>query len=463
MTSPTSREEWIAWGERIAPTLDNVHATVVAAPDAEVAAHVALAIARAHGANRRVAIADLVGEVAPLQSLVSGDDPHGISDSFLYGVSLNRIATPIDESGSIFLMPSGTEAVALEAVYANERWRRLAAGFHQVGALLLVVAVPETPGFADLCGYIGALLPVGDFRTPLPRGVPLVAPLATASPTVSQDTPSVPESVDADETSRGRTRRAREAAATDNAARQRRLFGLIFVIFAIAIVAGTMWPSIREMLPAPIAGMLGSSSPDTNAVEPLVRVPAAVDSSVLDSAGAADSVTDDTATAMELQVANLQDSAKAARYAIYFTSANTREAAMPDERIRALPSVALTPVVDSAGEPWYRLTVGAYDDRSEANALLQRMRDEKLIGSGSITRVPYALRLEEGLAADVAHARLAAYLRRGIIAYALRQVDGRVTIYTGAFENPQHATLLADSLRNTGVVPVLVLRTGRAF
>ena len=116
------------WGARLAPTLDGVHAAVIAAPDAETAANVALAIARVQGEKRRVAIADLVGEVAPLQALVTGDDPHGISDSFLYGVSLNKIARPIDESGSIFLMPSGTEAVALEAVYANERWRRLAAG-----------------------------------------------------------------------------------------------------------------------------------------------------------------------------------------------------------------------------------------------------------------------------------------------------------------------------------------------
>ena len=66
------------WGARLAPTLDGVHAAVIAAPDAETAANVALAIARVQGAKRRVAIADLVGEVAPLQALVTGDDPHGI-------------------------------------------------------------------------------------------------------------------------------------------------------------------------------------------------------------------------------------------------------------------------------------------------------------------------------------------------------------------------------------------------
>ena len=458
MTSGIPHDDWMEWGARLAPTLDGVHAAVIAAPDAETAANVALAIARVQGEKRRVAIADLVGEVAPLQALVTGDDPHGISDSFLYGVSLNKIARPIDESGSIFLMPSGTEAVALEAVYANERWRRLAAGFHQVGALLLVVAVPDVPGFADLCGYVGALLPVGDFRTPLPRGVPLLAPLATASPIVSQEAPAVEDDGLREAASRGRERRAREAAAQDKATRQRRMFIAIALLFAVALLVGTMWPRIVNLLPAPVAGMFGGTATDTLPAEPMVRVPAAVDSS------ANDTTQSDSASASPviMSVANPQDSAAASRFAIYYTTANTREAAMPDERIRALPSVAMTPVADGA-EQWYRLTIGAYTDRSEAEALLRRMRDEKLVNSGSIVRVPYALRLEDSVAADLAFGRIAAFARRGILAYALRQQDGRVTIYTGAFEFPRQATLLADSLRTTGIEPLLVLRTGRAF
>ena len=462
MTSATPHEDWTEWGTRVASMLDGVHATVVAAQDPIAAAEVALAVARVQGANRRVAIADLIGEAHPLQSLVRSDDPHGISDSFLYGVSLNKIATPIDDSGSIFLMPSGTEAVALESIYSNERWRRLAAGFHQVGALLLVVAVPETPGFADLCGFVGSILPVGELRTPLPRGVPLVVPLAEPKRTVSHDMPAFPDNELREAASRGRERRAREAAAQDKAARQRKLFGLVAVVFALALLVGTMWPRILDVLPAPVASMFGRTEPDSTASEPLVRVAAPIDSAALDSARNNGDTT--AAAPAVMDVANPQDSINAARFAIYYTSANTREAAMPDERIRALPSVAMTPVADGA-EQWYRLTIGAYTDRSEADALLRRMRDEKLMGtgSGSIVRVPYALRLEDSVSGDQAFARLAAYARRGILAYALRQQDGSVTIYTGAFEAPRQATLLADSLRTTGIEPVLVLRTGRAF
>jgi hypothetical protein len=49
------------------------------------------------------------------------------------------------------------------------------------------------------------------------------------------------------------------------------------------------------------------------------------------------------------------------------------------------------------------------------------------------------------------------------MAYALLQPDGSAIVYTGAFESPTQATLLADSLRALRVAPVLVYRTGRAF
>lgn len=61
-------------------------------------------------------------------------------------MSLNKIARPMRDAENVFVMPSGTEPVDHESVYANDRWRRLAAGFHQVGALLIVVARPSTAG-----------------------------------------------------------------------------------------------------------------------------------------------------------------------------------------------------------------------------------------------------------------------------------------------------------------------------
>ena len=143
MTNMTASQPdpWVSEGQRLAPLLDQLCAVVIAGTDASAAAAFAIGVARAQGAKRRVAIADLIGESPALEALNSSDDPHGIADSFLYGVSLNRIARQVNEAGTVFLMPSGTEPVAHEAVYANDRWRRLAAGFHQVGALLLVLSL----------------------------------------------------------------------------------------------------------------------------------------------------------------------------------------------------------------------------------------------------------------------------------------------------------------------------------
>jgi hypothetical protein len=405
-----------------------------------------------------VAVADLVGEAPPLQRLVTGDDPHGISDSFLYGVSLNKIAQPVNESGNVFIMPSGTEAVAHDSVYANDRWRRLAAGFHQVGALLLVVAVPGTPGFGELCSYIGALMPVGDTAFPVPYGVPLIAP---PPPPVPSPAPPPP---------RESAARARAAASDNSEQRRTKLIASLVALGAVAVAIGAFWPQIRTRLPAPITAMLAGPAPDTSR---LLVPPVAMDSIPRDSLGRDRALADssmlgagDSAAVSPagppLDIANMADSASAARFAIYVATANTRDAAMPDARVRALPAVAMSPVPEGA-EPWFRVTVGASTTRDAALAQLQKLRTDKVVGSGSILSVPFALRLEIGVASSEVSARLADFTKRGLMAYALQQADGSAIVYTGAFETPAQAGTLADSLRALGITPVLAYRTGRTF
>ena len=470
MTAPGSlMAPWEVEGRRLAPLLDNVCAVVVAANDPSVAVSVAIGVARAHGQRRRVAIADLIGESPAIESQITGDDPHGIADSFLYGVSLNKIARPMQGADNVFLMPSGTEPVDHQEVYANDRWRRLAAGFHQVGALLIVVARPQVPGFADLCGYIGTLMPVGDSAFPAPSGVPLIAPPA-APPTPSSPTAAVSESA---APSRGERRaRAREEAQKDEASRTRSRWILLILLAAVAVAVGALWPQISERLPAPLADLLKREAPvaDSTALvvppTPMDTLPKA-DSLLGDSAAivgdsTARAAADSVPTAPPPPIANPADSTAASRFAVYFATANTRAGAMPDPTVRALEAVALSPVLEGS-EQWYRVTVGATSDRTEAEALLSRLRNEKVIGSGSIVSVPLAFRIESKVTTTLVPARLAALAARGIIAYALRQSDGSATIYTGAFESPLQAASLADSLRVAGVAPVLVYRTGRGF
>lgn len=461
MTSLGLTESWEMEGRRLAPLLDGVCSVVIAATDSALATSTALGVARAQGLRRRVAVADLIGEAPAIEALLTGDDPHGISDSFLYGVSLNKIARPMIGAENVFLMPSGTEAVAHDAVYANDRWRRLAAGFHQVGALLIVVADPTVPGFGDLCAYVGALMPVGDVQVLPPLGVPLITPPAPAKLEPPATTP------------RPNVARARAAAAENQSSRRRRAIAIVAVIGAIAVAVGAFWPQLIARLPEPVAELLTGTPrvPDSLTVvvppttmETSVRGDSARREALLgDSSGTVNRAPDSVArTGPPLTVENAVDSTFAARYAVYFATANTRVAAMPDARVRALDAVALTPVTEG-DEQWFRVTVGASTSRAQAESLLTKLREQKIVGSGSIVSVPYALRLARNVTPTLIPARLAELANRGIVAYALLQSDGSATVYTGAFESPTQATPLADSLRALRVVPVLVYRTGRAF
>lgn len=461
MTPLSLTESWEMEGRRLAPLLDGICSVVIAATDASLATSMALGVARAQGLRRRVAVADLIGEAPAIEALLTGDDPHGISDSFLYGVSLNKIARPMAGAENVFLMPSGTESVAHDAVYANERWRRLAAGFHQVGALLVVVANPATPGFADLCAYVGALMPVGDTVFPTPQGVPLIAPPAAPKPEPPPPTP------------RPNAARARAAAAEDESSRRRRFLAIVAVLGSVAVAVGAFWPQIMARLPEPVAELITGKQrePDSTTV---VVPPTPMDTSVRSDSAQRDSLLrDSTGTIIPapdsvrpagptLTVENAADSATASRFAVYFATANTRAAAMPDARVRALDAVALSPVVEGS-EQWFRVTVGASSTRAQAESLLTKLRAQKIVGSGSIVSVPYALRLARNVTPTLIPARLAELANRGIIAYALLQPDGSANVYTGAFESPTQATPLADSLRALRVAPVLVYRTGRAF
>ena len=169
-----AQERWEEEGRRVASALDGVAGAVVVGTDPDAAAAVALGIGRAQATRRRVAIGDLVGEVGPLQSLVRGDDPHGIVDSFLYGVSLNRIARPIDGVGNLFVLPSGSEPIDAEEIFRSDRWARLATGFRDVGALLLLVVPSGVAGVEALVARVQGVVLAGH-DTPAPAGAEVLA------------------------------------------------------------------------------------------------------------------------------------------------------------------------------------------------------------------------------------------------------------------------------------------------
>ena len=600
MERDTERERvWQAWeevGREIAPALDAASAVVVIGDDPVAAAEVALGAGRVQGARRRVAIGDLVGEVEPLQALVTGDDPHGLVDSFLYGVSLNKIARPAVGFRNLYILPSGTEPVVAEEIFRNERWRRLAIGFSEVGALLLLVARADAPGVDALIGQLDGALVV-DGATHVPEGVRVLAvahapaamltattseavtaaePIAPITPiesepahevhTVPAATPAAEVAVPivaaiesgaaaeaAHEASLERetapdaatrtssdteevgdaglaTDAAAAADATDESTEPRDARWIRRVVAApptqvhistqqpgaergAAAGASEWWRTGRARWILPIAAVLvvavgigalltrsnnagtrteagrraaGGAPSRVAATPPVVApnesaAPVATPASAAASGDVASAPTNPPAGAAPagaattaatpsstraLTVTNPADSSKATAYAVQIVAANTLEGAKAKQRDAAwgLPAAVVSPMALD-GTRWFRLTVGAFPTRDAASAFAADLRRRRKldVDPSNVVSVPYAMLLEDRVPRARAAARVAAFVSRGLPAYALLQPDGTARVYAGAFETPAQASLMASALTVADITPVVVFRTGRAL
>ncbi|MEA2706686.1 MAG: hypothetical protein QOH22_1474, partial [Gemmatimonadaceae bacterium] len=165
MNTKVSGGRPVAWedaGRQVAPVLGSYSAIVVISSDPLAAAYVALGIARAEAGHRRSVVGDLVGDLPPLRSLVREEDPHGITDSFLYGVSLNKIGYDVEGVPNLYVMPTGTDPLIDAEIMRSQRWTKLASGFAEAGAFLILVASSEAPGLADLVEQLDGAVVVKD-------------------------------------------------------------------------------------------------------------------------------------------------------------------------------------------------------------------------------------------------------------------------------------------------------------
>ena len=125
MTAARATESyWEEEGRKLGALLGNFSSLVVIGGDPTRAAEVAIGLGRVQAERRRVAIGDLLGDAPPLVALVEGDDPHGIVDSFLYGVSLNRIARQVAGTEQLYVLPTGSESPEYETILGNPRFAR---------------------------------------------------------------------------------------------------------------------------------------------------------------------------------------------------------------------------------------------------------------------------------------------------------------------------------------------------
>jgi hypothetical protein len=421
MTAPAMRAPAGAYegaGRQAAVALRGFSSVLVTSDDPVAAAHAAIGIALGESAHRLVMLADLAGEVRPIQALVKDDDAHGIFDSFEFGTSFVRIAREVEGAKNFFVMPSGTESAAMEPIISSPRWRSFASEFANADELLLIVVNSDAPGIATLASHVDGVVLVGLQKLD-------AVPDANVLAKIPHPTVAAPPKIDI-------------APKREPISVQKLGLGA-----AALLLAGI------------IGGALVFKKPSSD--EPVV---AQVDST------AADTVRRGPAPILPV---NPADSVAAAAFSIEILASNTLEGANFEiERhgsVMPAATISLVPIGDTEAT-WYKVHAGAYSDSAEAERLLASLRRRRIVpdSSGSVVRAPLALLLDsipsQGGMTSRMRERIRALQAQDVTAYALLQADGSARIYAGAFDDASQTSLASTALRVAGLTPVLAYRTG---
>jgi len=407
-------------GRQVSVALRGYSSVLVTSDDIIAAAHTAIGIALAESAHRLVMIADLGEETPPIQSLIRGDDAHGIYDTFEFGTSFVRIAREVEGAKNIYVMPSGTESPVTEEIIGSPRWRTFASEFSNADELLLLVASATAPGIDRLAAQLDGTVLVGLQKL---DAAPQAVILARVPHPAVRPAPKI------------------HIAPQPQAWTINRMAIAAAGLLALGIAGGAL---------------MGSRSDSDDSAE----------------AGAADSPTTDSIGPRDLTLlpANPADSSSATPFSVEILASNTAEGANFEIQRHgsAMPAatISLVPIGDTEAT-WYKVYAGAYSDSSQAERLLATLRRRRIVpdSAGFVVRAPLAL-LVDTVPAQAGMTRrirdkLAELAGRQVHAYALIQQDGSARVYAGAFDRPQHSSLAATALRVAGLTPVLAYRTGR--
>jgi predicted small integral membrane protein len=442
--------DWEGAGRETGERLGAYHAIVVVGADPVSTGRVAIGIARAQAGHRRVAVGDLFAESWPIQELVQTDDPHGLVDSFLYGVSLTRIAYEVKGAGQLYVMPSGTEPPDYDEIFPNPRWHRLAAGFREVNALLVLAAPARAPHIEDLVAATDGAILVGEV-------VPAALPAARVIGAVREPVPQqrlTPPSTTGQTPVRSQLELATAGtAATESKWTRGRIAAFAGIALTAVLAIMAYWLASRPFADSRNGSIVGRHD-TTHGASPVL--------SSLDSAR-------DTGVVVPAPpvpiVANPVDSAGASAFAVQLVVINTQAGAilkLQTER-KDLPAATFTPTMTSSGQ-WFEFVSGAFEDQKDADSLLADLGRRRMLLAGSkVVRRPYAFLIDSGRPAAAVPGMVAAYVDRGQPVYALRQSNGTAWLLMGAYESPEKAASYVESLRASGITPVLVYRKGRAF
>ena len=446
---PAIRRGWEDEGDRIALELGESSAALIVGPDSRAAARVALGIASVQARRRRVAVVDAVGEIAPIEKLLPEGVSHGLVDMLQYGVSLGRVAIPVDRAGNLFVIPSGAPPFDQDELFASERWPRLVASFRDAGALLLVVAPADSPALQRVVSLFDGVVLVGDAEAP--AGAPVLAH-ARRDESSSSEKPAA----------RARARRANSPRAP---------YWVAIAATVLAVVALAWW-AVQSSLGT--TGAVTSSVTSAGAVvdgAPTESPPTDRNTGGDSTAGtetAADATAPAPATPPLAAAAEVPvDTSAVVPFGVALAQYNDVTAAltrMAQEAARGIPASTYAPIYDTnLRRQVFLVIAGAFHDRTDATSLLRSLRRQRVVGGsqGHVIDAPFAILIRSGASAEQAKSQLEAYRLKGVPVYSLVQPDGAMNIYAGAFRTAEEAELLLKTLNDAGESLRVVRRAGR--
>ena len=406
-------------GERIARDLAERSNVMIIGSDPNAAARVALAIAKHQARRRRVAVVDAVGELAPIEKLLPDGTAHGLVDMLQHGVSLGRVATPVDRAGNLFVIPSGAAPFDEEELFGSDRWPRLVRSFEEAGALLIVIAPEDSPSIARIVSLFDGCVLAGDAMAP--AELPVLAHAREQDPAASA----------AQYPSRAKRRGVNPTRAPF----------LVAIAATVLAVAALAWWAVQSSLGTDAA------------------------TSSVTSAGA---VVGDRADGAPTRAAALvMDSSAVVPFGVALAQYNDVTAALTriaQESARGIPAGTYAPFYDTnLRRQVFLVIAGAFHDRDDANSLLRSLRLQRILasGQGHVIDAPFAILVRSGLSAAEARSQLDSYRVKGMPAYSLVQPDGTVNIYAGAFRTTTDADAMRAELGADGAELRVVRRAGR--
>jgi Mrp family chromosome partitioning ATPase len=198
------------------------------------AASAALDIARAWSASGlKVIVADGALHYPTLHTHAKVDNGEGLSDAALFGVSVGRVARPVDD-GAFFLITAGTAVANANSVPSSPRWSRLLEGFVEAGVRLVLFVRDGDSGSAAFLGSASDIVVLAGRDEKAPAAVRDLEGLVRAVTGPGGAAARTVRASVATAASASGLRPPEEWTATTPAGKQRVLLLVIFVVVLIA-------------------------------------------------------------------------------------------------------------------------------------------------------------------------------------------------------------------------------------